>query len=302
MIKLLNGIFAPITTPFNADDSINYDHLIYNIKKYAKTHLHGFLILGSNGENKSLNIPEKEKIVNTIVKHKTDSQIIIVGSIFESTKETIEFSLIAEKAGADYIALLPPSYFKSNMKDKVLIKYFTDVASSLSIPCILYKAPQFSGGVDLSMELLKECASHPNIIGIKDSSPHGIEKLLCELPKDFLVLAGSANNFLSGMLQGAVGGVLSLANYLPEKAVDLYQNIIKGKLNKAVALNNTILIYNTRISGTYGVAGVKCAMDQMGYFGDFPRLPLLPLKDDDIQTIKTTLKSITSDKQILGVV
>jgi 4-hydroxy-2-oxoglutarate aldolase len=292
MKKNLEGIFAPISTPFDEKGNINYEHLIHNVKKYTQTELRGYLILGSNGENKSLTAEEKEKVVKIILKHKKPEQIAMVGSIFESTHETLDFALTAQEAGADYITLLPPSYFKSAMKDPVLLKYFTDIASALKIPCLLYKAPQFSGGVDLSVNLIRECAKHPNIAGIKDSSSSGIEKILHSVPEDFSVLSGSANTFFSAMLGGAVGGVLSIANYLPEKAVDLYKYIISADLHKAAELNQLIVKGNIEISGTYGVAGVKCAMDQTGYYGDFPRLPLLPVPPDGVSHIKQILRDL----------
>ena len=290
--SLLHGIFAPITTPFDEKGWIDYDHLTENVKKYARTKLQGFLVLGSNGENKSLSTQEKERVVKTVISHKAANQIAMVASIFESTFETTEFALWAEEAGADYITLLPPSYFKSAMKDNVLIRYFTDVASVMKIPCLLYKAAQFSGGVDLSLTVIKECAKHPNIHGIKDSSSGGMEKILYGAPKDFAVMSGSATTFFAGMLGGAVGGVLSMANYLPDKTVELYQYIKEGKLQEAVALNQKIVNCNIEVSGSYGVAGVKCAMDQTGYNGDFPRLPLPPISPEGAASIKEALKEL----------
>ncbi|GHV60177.1 dihydrodipicolinate synthase family protein [Spirochaetia bacterium] len=291
-MKSLNGIFAPITTPFNEDGAINYDHLIHNVKKYAQTGLQGYLILGSNGENKSLTTPEKERVIKTILQYKGAEQAAMVGCIFESTYETIEFALMAEEAGADFITLLPPSYFKSAMKDPALVKYFTDVASRVKTPCLLYKAPQFSGGVDLSINLIKECAKHPNIAGIKDSSSSGVEKILLGVPKEFAVLSGSANTFFAAMLGGAVGGVLSIADYLPERAVELYGYITGGNLHKAVDLNQKIIRGNIEISGTYGVGGVKCAMDQTGYYGDVPRLPLSRPPQEGVEAIKASIKTL----------
>jgi 4-hydroxy-2-oxoglutarate aldolase len=290
MMKGLEGIFAPVTTPFDEKGRVNYEHLIYNVKKYSKTRVHGFLILGSNGENKSLTTREKEDVVKTVITHKAAGQTAMVASIFESTMETIEFAVFAQEAGADFITLLAPSYFKSAMKDAVLLEYFTDAASALKIPCLLYKAPQFSGGLDLSVSLINECAKHPNIKGIKDSSSGGIEKILHNVPEDFTVLAGSANTFMASMLGGARGGVLSLANYFPEKAVELYGLITAGDLTKAAALNREIVNCNIDISGSYGVAGVKRAMDAAGFFGDFPRRPLLPLSPGAAADIKRSLE------------
>jgi 4-hydroxy-2-oxoglutarate aldolase len=178
------------------------------------------------------------------------------------------------------------------MKDDVLYRYFSDVASSLTIPCLLYKAPQFSGGLDLSIGLIKKCARHPNIVGIKDSSGGGIEKIQYSVPEKFSVLTGSANTFFSALLGGAVGGVLSIANYLPELTMDLYNCIIKNDINRAKELNRQVIALNIEVSGTYGVAGVKCAMDQTGYFGEYPRLPLEPISAEGLHTVKQAIDTV----------
>ena len=139
--------------------------------------IHGYLALGSNGENKSLTNEEKIAVAKVIIENKAPEQIVMAGSIFESTMETIAFAKEMEKLGADYITLLSPCYFKSAMKDEVLIRYFTDVASAVDTPCMLYNAPQFCGGITLSLNVIKECAKHPNIVGIKDSSSGNVEKI-----------------------------------------------------------------------------------------------------------------------------
>jgi 4-hydroxy-2-oxoglutarate aldolase len=293
--KKLSGIFAPITSPFDSDGNVNLDHLGANVDRYQKTGLAGFLVLGSNGENKSLNFKEKQQVLDCVITHKAPEQIVMAGSIFESTRETIEFAHLAAEAGADFITLLPPSYFKSAMNDTILLKYFSDTAAAAKKPCLIYKAPQFSGGVDLSLNLIKELARHPNIAGIKDSSPSGIEKLLFSVPKDFAVFSGSANTFFPAMLCGAMGGVLSIANYLPGHAVYLFELLKGGVLTEAAALNRGILENNMSISGASGVSGVKAAMDVAGYYGDFPRLPLLPADEGTREKIKQTLEKLLRD-------
>ncbi|MDR2103921.1 MAG: dihydrodipicolinate synthase family protein [Treponema sp.] len=293
--KGLSGIFAPITSPFDSNGDINWDHLAANVVRYQKTGLAGFLVLGSNGENKSLNFKEKQQVLDCVAAHKAPDQRIMAGSIFESTRETIEFAHLAAEAGADFITLLPPSYFKSAMTDTLLLKYFCDTASAAQKPCLIYKAPQFSGGLDLSLNLIKELARHPNIAGIKDSSPSGIEKILLSVPRDFTVLSGSANTFFTAMLCGAAGGVLSIANYLPAHAVHLFKLLKNGALTEAAALNRGILASNLAISGASGVSGVKAAMDITGYYGGFPRLPLLPADEGARGKIKQTLEKLLRD-------
>ena len=203
MEKKLMGVYAPITTPFDENGEVAYDKLIENMKFYAKSGLKGYLALGSNGENKNLTTDEKIKVLDTIIKYKGANQYVMAGCIFESTKETIEFAKIADELGSDFITLLPPSYFKKEMTDPVLLKYFTDVANSVKKPCLVYNAPQFCGGTILSVSLIKELAKHPNIIGVKDSSnAANIEGYLFAVRDSFNVIPGSANFFMNGSFYG----------------------------------------------------------------------------------------------------
>lgn len=287
------GVYAPITTPFNANGEVAYDKLIDNMNFYAKSPLKGYLALGSNGENKSLTTEEKTKVLDTIIKYKGTGQFVMAGCIFESTKETIEFAKICDELGSDYITLLPPSYFKKEMTDTVLLKYFSDVANSVSKPCLVYNAPQFCGGTILSVNLIKELAKHPNIVGVKDSSnAANIEGYLFAVRDAFNVIPGSANFFMNGLFMGANGGVISLANIFPDMTCKLYDLVVAKKYEEAFALNEKVIQTNKSVSGTGGVAAVKYAMDLAGLYGGNPRLPLLPLADEIKKKIEDYLKKV----------
>jgi 4-hydroxy-2-oxoglutarate aldolase len=291
MEKKLMGVFAPITTPFDEKGEVAYEMLIDNMKFYAKSGLKGYLALGSNGENKSLTTQEKTKVLDTIIRHKGTNQFVMAGCIFESTKETIEFAKIAEGLGSDFITLLPPSYFKKEMTDSVLLRYFSDVANSIKKPCLVYNAPQFCGGTVLSTGLIKDLAKHPNIIGVKDSSnAANIEGYLFAVRDVFNVMPGSANFFMNALFMGANGGVISLANVFPDMTCDLYDLIVAKKYEEAFKLNEKVIQTNKSVSGTGGVAAVKYAMDLAGLYGGLPRLPLLPLGDDVKKKIQDYLK------------
>ncbi|MFZ2286991.1 MAG: dihydrodipicolinate synthase family protein [Bacteroidales bacterium] len=290
MEKKLMGVFAPITTPFDERGEVAYDKLRDNMSFYAASGLKGYLALGSNGENKSLNNTEKEKVLETIINNKGSGQVVMAGCIFESTRETIEFAKIAQRLGADFITLLPPSYFKKEMTDPVLLKYFTDVADSLTTPCLVYNAPQFCGGTTLSVSLIKELAKRPNIKGVKDSSTGNIESFLLAVRDTFNVMPGSANFFVNGLIMGAPGGVISLANVFPGITCQLYELTVTKQYEEAFKLNERVIQLNKTVSGTGGVAAVKYAMDLAGLYGGLPRLPLLPLADEVKKKIEDYLK------------
>ena len=290
MNEKLKGVFAPITTPFTSNGMVDYAALEENMAFYAASGINGYLALGSNGENKSLTNDEKEKVLKIIIDGKAKEQAVMAGCIFESTYETIMFAKKFEALGTDFLTLLPPSYFKKQMTDPVLIKYFNDVANAVDTPCLLYNAPQFCGGTTLSVKLVQECAKNPKIVGLKDSSSGNIESFLFGARDIINVMAGSANFFMTTLIMGGSGGVVSLANVFPKIVNDLYKLICEEKYKEAFALNEKVLRLNKGVSGAGGVAAVKYGMDLAGLRGGDPRLPLLPLEEENKVKVRTLLE------------
>jgi 4-hydroxy-2-oxoglutarate aldolase len=287
MTKKVSGVFAPITTPFG-NDEVALDKFKENIKKYSQTPLNGYLVLGSNGESKSLTEEEKLKLLEIVLQEKSDHQLVMAGAGYESTRQTIAFSKKAQQLGADLVSLVTPSYFKKSLTDEALIGYYTQVADALSIPVFAYNAPGFTG-LTLSGNVIEAISQHPNIGGMKDTSPAGIAKYLEVCSDNFDILAGSMNTLFIGLSLGASGGVISLANAFPEPCCALYSAYTTGDVKGARHLHSILFRLNQAVSGASGVAGVKYAMELGGYFGGNPRLPLLAIKSTDKQRIKNAV-------------
>lgn len=284
--KKLSGVFAPVVTPFRGDEPV-LDDLRFNLRKLKQTALTGYLALGSNGEAKSLSDKEQLQVLEVFAEEKVD-KLIIAGTGCESTRQTVEKSRIVSKMGFDYVIILTPSYFAKQIDGAVLADYYTQIAEETDIPVLLYNAPGFTGGVEIPPQVVAGLSRHPNIVGMKDSSPTGPGKFLgCLDPaEDFHVLAGSANFFYPALHLGAAGGVLSLANVLPGPCCDLYELFVQGRFDQARELHFRLARLNQAISGAWGVAGVKAAMNAAGFKGGQPRHPLKAVADEDIQRIK----------------
>lgn len=287
MTTNMSGIFAPITTPF-VNEKVSLEHLRENVRKYRKTPLRGFFVLGSNGESKSLTEKEKLKILETVLEEKSRSQIIMAGAGYESTRQTIAFSRKVASLGADFVSLVTPSYFKNSLTDEALIGYYTDVAEALSIPVLIYNAPGFTG-MAVSPKVIQTLSKHPNIAGMKDTSPGNTASYIEVSDERFAVLAGTINTLFLGLCVGAKGGVVSLANAFPEPCCELYSKYQKGDIEGARKLHSRLFRLNQSVSGAGGVAAVKGAMDFAGYYGGPPRLPLLPLNEAQKLRIKSAI-------------
>jgi 4-hydroxy-2-oxoglutarate aldolase len=286
--EALAGIFAPICTPFMKNEDVDVGALGYNLALYAETGLLGYLVLGSNGENRSLSEDERHQVLAEVVRRKGSRQVVMAGATYDGQREAERFLAIAADLGADFGLVLPPGYFRKQMTDEVLYRYFSSLADGSRIPLLLYNAPGFNGVV-LNPYLVGRLATHPNIVGIKDSAPSGIENFLPLQSSDFAVLAGSANFLLPAMMGGSPGGTVSLANAFPYVAVQLHDY---GRLRDTVngpPYQDWVSRINQAISGSYGVAGVKAAMDFAGFRGGSPRRPLLPLQAAQSQALGALL-------------
>lgn len=287
MANRITGIIAPITTPF-LDEEASIAHLRENIQKYRETPLSGFFVLGSNGENKSLTEEEKLRILEAVVQEKSEHQLVMAGTGYESTRQTIAFSKRAAELGADFVSLLTPSYFKKSLTDESMIRYYTDVADALPIPVLVYNAPGFTG-MTISPKVIKTISRHPKIAGMKDSSPDSIGRYLEVCAEDFDVLSGTINTLFLGLVLGASGGVVSLANAYPHPCCELYERVKSEDIEGARELHFRLFHLNQSVSGRFGVAGVKYAMEVAGYKGGAPRLPLLPLQEAEKEVIREAI-------------
>jgi len=279
-----------MVTPF-ANDEILYDGLIGNVEKMNATGMRGYFVLGTNGEFKSLSVEERFKVLATVVKHRAPGKIVMAGCAAESTKETIELVKRAAGAGADMASLLMPSFFAKKMTPEVMERYAVEVADASPIPIVLYNNPSVDAGVTIRYELTERLAKHPNIAGVKDSSKETYKENLKAAGPGFRVLAGSAAYFLDLMKNGGSGGVLSLANVFPAECVKLYDEFVAGHAAEADELSAKLIALNSKVSGSYGVAGVKAAMDLNGFTGGTPRRPLLALKPAELAGLKSDLEN-----------
>ncbi len=286
----LKGVFAPVVTPFE-QDAIRLDWLEQNLEKLSAAPLAGFLALGTNGEFMSLSETEQASLVKLFVKYK-GSKVLMVGTGRESTRQTIDWTNRAADLGADYASVIVPHYFASKMTDDAIIGFYEAVAGAARIPLLMYNIPKCTAGVALSRKAVQVLAQNEHIVGMKDSGGASIFGFLTAAREGFAILAGSANYFMPSLLCGAAGGVISLANCIPQPCCDLYQATASGDLARAKRLHAILLEANAAVSGKFGVAGVKAAMDLMGYCGGSPRAPLTPLTDRQREDLRDELRTL----------
>jgi 4-hydroxy-2-oxoglutarate aldolase len=288
----LRGIFPPIATPFT-DDEPDLAGMKANVSRWMTTRLAGVLVLGSNGEAPMLDADEAFRVAAAARERVPSDRTLIVGAGEESTRSTIAAVKRAAQAGADVVLVRTPCYFKTQMTTDVFVRHFTAVADASPVPVLPYNVPSLTG-VKMAPEAVARLSSHPNIPGVKDSSGDLVQigDLVAMTPAGFSVLVGSAPTLYASLCVGAVGGIVAAACVVPDLMVQLHDLVREGKHGEAVALQRRITPLAKSVTTTFGVAGLKAAMDLAGYVGGLPRAPLSPLSPQALDTIRAQVAAL----------
>jgi 4-hydroxy-2-oxoglutarate aldolase len=288
-----SGVFPALTTPFADDGSVSLADLKHNIQRYNATDLAGYVVIGSTGESVLLKQAEVGGILVTVKEAAAKGKKLIAGTGAESTAETIERTKRAAELGYDAALVKTPYYYKPSYKPEVLVAHYRRVADESRIPVLLYSVPQFTGIALESPEVIL-LAQHSNIIGIKESSGNvqRVAEIIAGTPPAFQVLVGAAPTVYPSQVLGARGAILALASALPEKCVALFELVRKGHHEKARELQALLARASRHILSDFGIAGLKHVMDQRGYRGGLPRLPLLPLHQEQKKRLNEFLVSL----------
>jgi 4-hydroxy-2-oxoglutarate aldolase len=289
----LGGVYPALTTPFAADGSVSLADVKYNIERFNSTGVAGYVVLGSTGESVLLSRSEMDDVLTAVRDAAGQGKRLIAGTGAESTQDTIERTKRAAELGYQLALVKTPHYYKPAYKPEVLIAHYRRVADASPIPVLLYSVPIFTG-VTLEAPEVGALAEHPNIVGIKESSGHvmRVAEIVSACPQHFQVLTGSAGTMLAGLTVGAKGAILALGSALPEMCVALYDLYRTGEIDKARALQNVLLKASKVIQSEHAIAGIKFVMDQRGYHGGIPRLPLVPLPDIHKQRVLDLLNTL----------
>jgi 4-hydroxy-tetrahydrodipicolinate synthase len=278
----ITGIFPALTTPFAEDGSVSLNGLKENVGRYNGTGLAGYVVLGSTGEAVMLSREEADAILSAAKEVAAPEKVLVAGTGAESTTETVARTKRAAALGYKFALVKTPYYYKPVYRAETYIRHYRAVADASPIPVLLYSVPQFTG-ITLETPEILTLAEHPNIVGIKDSSGviQRVSEVVASAPARFHLVTGGAAVVYPALVVGARGAILALASALPEKCVELYEFVRSGQHDRAKALQHQLALASKRIMSENGIAGLKFAMDLRGYDGGSPRLPLLPLKEEN---------------------
>ncbi|TSB48396.1 4-hydroxy-tetrahydrodipicolinate synthase [Alkalicoccobacillus porphyridii] len=290
----LKGIYPALLTPMDEKENINEAVLKQLTNHLIKSGVHGLFALGTNGEFHALTTEEKVRVAEILVKEAAGRVPVMVGTGGNNTAEAILLSQKMEQIGADVLSVITP-YFIPPTQDE-LYYYFKEIADSVSIPVLLYNIPSKTG-VNLEASTVKRLASHPKIIGVKDSSGN-FDTILSYIEvakgEDFSVFAGTDSLILKTLKAGGQGAVAATANALPKVVVSIYDSWKNGELDKAEEAQQTLQPLRDTFALGSIPAPLKKATELFGIPVGPPRSPIKPVNEEAVTNIKKMVQSYES--------
>lgn len=229
------GVFPAATTEFNGDGTLAREATARHLEAMIAAGIHGAVMLGTVGENTSLEADEKLDVIRIALETCRGRIPVLTGVAEYTTAAACRFARDAESAGVDGLMVLPAMVYKSDARETMA--HFRAVARSTGLPVMCYNNP-VSYGVDITPEMFAQLADEPNLIAIKESSEdvRRITDLRNLVGDRYVLFEGVDDLALEGCLLGAVGWVSGLVNAFPREAVVLWELGRAGRLQEAVSL------------------------------------------------------------------
>jgi 4-hydroxy-tetrahydrodipicolinate synthase len=270
------GVFPAATTQFRADQSLDLEGTARHVERLVRAGVHGMIMLGTVGENCSLEHPEKLDVLRAAVRQVAGRVPVLTGVAECSTALACRFAADAKKVGVDGLVVLPAMVYKSDPRETMA--HFRAVAAATDLPILCYNNP-VSYGVDITPPMFAELADEPKFVAIKESSENvrRITDLKNVCGDRYLLFCGVDDLVLESVLLGAVGWVAGLVNAFPEENRLLWDLATSGKYEKALQVYRwyaPLLHLDTHVKL---VQYIKLAAAECGLGSEMVRAPRLPL-------------------------
>ena len=287
------GVVVALMTSFDSEGNLDIEKTGEFVDYMADTGLHGLFVAGTAGEGPKLSVDEKKTLIRATVEKANGRVAVLGGAGGVATRDSLEVAKYARDVGADAVVLLPPYYYHPSKS--ALFEHYSNVASKVDLPVYLYNLPSFVGytlDVDLVSQIAGECS---NVIGVKDSGgnlSYSID-LIAAVRGKASVFQGIEALFLSSLIMGAKGAVVSDANVAPKLVLSIFEAFKKGDLRRAVDDQFKLALLDRVLSSDDFISYTKEALKLLGMPIGTCRKPCSTVTSDESKKIKEALDQLS---------
>ena len=274
----LTGCGTALVTPFQSDTQLDLEAYRKLIRWQLDSGVHFLVPAGTTGESVTLNEEEYREVIRTCVKTAAGAVPVVAGAGTNNTAQAIHLATIAQQEGADALLAVTPYYNKPTQEG--LVRHFSKIAESISLPVVLYNVPGRTI-INITAETALRLAQVDNIIAVKEASGDlgQVMQILNRRPSDFVVLSGDDSLTLPIMAMGGEGIISVASNLIPAEMSQMVDLVLSGKWEEARKIHYRYLnLMEINFIETSPIP-VKYALSRMGKLEEAYRLPLCPLSD-----------------------
>jgi 4-hydroxy-tetrahydrodipicolinate synthase len=292
------GVFPAVTTQFGADGAVDLAATARHINILIDNGVHGLVMLGTVGENTSLERDEKLAVLKTAIETARRRVPVLTGVAENSTAAACRFAAESQRAGADGLMVLPAMVYKSDPRETVA--HFRAVAAASDLPILVYNNP-VSYGVDITPATFAEMADEPKFVAIKESSENvrRITDIRNACGERYILFGGVDDLALESVLLGATGWVSGLVNAFPAENRAIWDLATAGKWDEAVRLYRWYTPLLHLDTHPKLVQYIKLAMAETGLGSEAVRPPRLPLTGKEREEILGIIRHAIRTRPVL---
>ena len=288
----VKGSIVALVTPMEQDGNISWQSLFDLIDWHVDSGTSAIVSVGTTGESATLDVAEHIQVIEQSVNHSAGRIPIIAGTGANSTKEATYLTLSAKEAGASAALLVTPYYNRPTQKG--LIEHYSEIASEVDIPQILYNVPTRTA-CDLLPETVAELSKIKNIVGIKEASPdpERLSQLKNQIHDESFILYSGDDLTACKFLNGGGHGIISVtANVVPEKISKICELALSGLAKEAQQVDSEITNLHDALFIETSPIPVKWVLNRLGRIPSGIRLPLTILDEEYVPEIELILNKL----------
>ncbi len=285
------GVGTALVTPFTRNGALDEPGVRRLGRRQIDAGVHFLVPCGTTGENPTLTLAERVRIVEILVDEAAGRVPVLAGAGGYNTQDVVQLASEMARAGAAGLLSVTPYYNKPTPDG--LFQHYKAIAESTSLPIIVYNVPGRTG-VNIDVQTLVRLSGIPNIVGVKEAS--GNVTQMCEIcnavPPEFIVLSGDDSLTLPLMAIGGRGIISVASNEIPAEMVEMVEAAERGDFAAARAVHRRILPLMQVNFVEANPVPVKAAMADMGLVEEVYRLPMVPPRPESRQKIRAVLKAL----------
>lgn len=287
---MITGSIVAIVSPMFEDGSLDIESYRKLIDWHIQEGTDSIVAVGTTGESPTVDVEEHGELIRIAVEQAAGRVPIIAGTGGNSTTEAIELTEYARKVGAAASLQVVPYYNKPTQEG--IYQHFRKVAESVDLPVVLYNVPGRTVA-DMAHSTVVRLSQVDGVVGIKEATGN-LERaawLIRDCDASFAVYSGDDPTAVHLMLMGGKGNISVTANVMPKAMHELCAAALAGDVQKAHALNLSLLDLHQAMFCQANPIPVKYALSRMGKMAPGIRLPLTPLESNFHSVVDAALRA-----------